>query len=525
MRLGSRLGDFWGALKKGLGDSNTKIVIAVLEVLATAVRAVGGDVNSSHTQIGSLLSLVMRLVGDSKAAVRMAAIACLDACVGRVSDGRMMSKLPRALSLDLACGRLEALAWCARLLESRVSVVLDVGGVEPLVPPLLDSLLHRSGEVRAQAERCLVMLYALGAGKCIDDGMRDLKPAALQTLGPMCEKAAQLAAASCARAPDDAPRRVGAGASRQVDGGGEMSDEAARPMEADVVQQQGPSPSAMRGGSRRASPAAASKSNVQGRRSMPDQSVGRVGQAPRASSPSQPLPCADSSTWRVPSVAAASPAGAAGAADATASSDAHLPWLFARTSTGWQGKRESAAAARLALSPSPSAKPLLQDTTSREIEASLVALQECLAKVAHPALLSLLFAKDWKRQHQGLGVLAAACDCDGKQGAGQAAAVLAGGDGDKARQILDHLDLMLLLCWLRLRGVQRSPLLVLGELPPGPRTYRARRVAHARLPPPACIRVSASASQRHVSSDGGCGVRGCGRAGARHARCLTCQGA
>ena len=105
-----RLGDFWSAVKKGLGDSNTKIVIAVLEVLATAVRAVGADVNSPHTQIGSMLSMVIRLVGDSKAAVRRAAIACLDACLGRVSGGRMMSKLPRALSLDLACGRQEALA-------------------------------------------------------------------------------------------------------------------------------------------------------------------------------------------------------------------------------------------------------------------------------------------------------------------------------------------------------------------------------------------------------------------------------
>lgn len=209
----ARCGDLWSALKKGLGDSNKKLLVAAMDLLAVAVPAVGPDMHHAQTQIGGLLSLVMRQLGDSKASVRSAAVACLDACKPVLRPKLIVSKLPAALSVELAVGRLQALSWCEGLLEWHMLVgggAADVS-LEPLVQPLLDSLLHRSPDVRAQAERCLAVLYACGGGKAVEAGLLDgawaCKPAVLESLRPMCDKAA--AQGATLRLQADASRQAG----------------------------------------------------------------------------------------------------------------------------------------------------------------------------------------------------------------------------------------------------------------------------------------------------------------------------
>jgi hypothetical protein len=74
-------GELWAVVRLVLKDSNKNIVVQGLALLALAVAAVGGHINQNqHTQIKSLLPLVVAALADNKKGVRDAALACLDAC-------------------------------------------------------------------------------------------------------------------------------------------------------------------------------------------------------------------------------------------------------------------------------------------------------------------------------------------------------------------------------------------------------------------------------------------------------------
>ena len=495
-------------MKKGLGDSNKKMLVAVMDLLALAVPAVGRDMHHAQTQIGGLVSLVMRQLGDSKASVRSAAVACLDACKPVLRPKLFVSKLPAALSVELAVGRLEALSWCAGLLEW---LMLGGGGaadvsLEPLVQPLLDSLLHRSPDVRAQAERCLAVLYACGGGKAVEaallDGASVCKPVVLESLRPMCDKAAaqgatlrlqadtrQQAGGSGALAAEEQAPRAGlpsgsprhacrdaspsAGAVHTPDGQSRRAGEAPphRPSPQGMLplqgQQQGGAPKAA-GAPTSGASVSTSTPQQHGRRSLRSSwSAGLPSPTPLdLDSAAKPLARASSTASRLfgasfSAIAAESCGGGA--------AESNLPWLFVR-GRGQGGGRQarSSKSASWSASPASTLKALASDSLSvAETEAGLLALRNDLALVAHPSLVSMLFSKDLKRQQEAMGLLAHAAEAwqhaedagGGEEGGG--------GDGKERREhldaMLDNLDVVLRFCWLRLRAPQRSPLIVLGR--------------------------------------------------------------
>ncbi len=85
--------------------------------------------------------------------------------------------------------------------------------VSPLLPPVMECLEHRVAEVRAGAERCLAAVIACGGLDAVNRCLRDLKPAQLKALRPVCDKAEKAAAAMSAAggaAAASAPRPEGA---------------------------------------------------------------------------------------------------------------------------------------------------------------------------------------------------------------------------------------------------------------------------------------------------------------------------
>ena len=67
--------------------------------------------------------------------------------------------------------------------------------ISPILPPVMECLEHRVAEVRSGAERCLAAVIACGGLDAVNRCLRDLKPAQLKTLRPICDKAEKAAAA------------------------------------------------------------------------------------------------------------------------------------------------------------------------------------------------------------------------------------------------------------------------------------------------------------------------------------------
>ena len=117
-------GELWAVVRLVLKDSNKNIVVQGLALLALAVAAVGAHINQNqHTQIKSLLPLVVAALADNKKGVRDAALACLDACRGRVQRELMLKNLRAAVGMEAPVGREEALRWCFVLELSKDSTV------------------------------------------------------------------------------------------------------------------------------------------------------------------------------------------------------------------------------------------------------------------------------------------------------------------------------------------------------------------------------------------------------------------
>ena len=117
-------GELWAVVRLVLKDSNKNIVVQGLALLALAVAAVGAHINQNqHTQIKSLLPLVVAALADNKKGVRDAALACLDACRGRVQRELMLKNLRAAVGMEAPVGREEALRWCFVLKLSKNSTV------------------------------------------------------------------------------------------------------------------------------------------------------------------------------------------------------------------------------------------------------------------------------------------------------------------------------------------------------------------------------------------------------------------
>ena len=89
--------------------------------------------------------------------------------------------------------REDAVKWAADFLcRADKSTGLDIS---PILPSVMECLEHRVAEVRSGAERCLAAVIACGGLEAVNRCLRDLKPAQLKTLRPICDKAEKAAAA------------------------------------------------------------------------------------------------------------------------------------------------------------------------------------------------------------------------------------------------------------------------------------------------------------------------------------------
>jgi hypothetical protein len=460
-------GELWASLKARLKDSNKNLAILVLVLLAKIADAVGPCVDKYAKHI---MPNMLALISDNKKAVRDAVIQCLSTWSKHLAAETMLKHLPAALQVEAPQSRQEALRWTTSYLSHLATASLtsaqasvDISG---LLQPVVDSLMNRTSEVRVEAEQCLVEMIKLGGANALANLLRDLKPALAQTLRPLCDKAAVLASCSSGchavvdhtselQPGDDSEGSRGLGSGHgdaqatpcaQVDTcAAAGSDLEASPLHL-VIDDSSRASGQNHGPLVLSSPAAAAAQRQRkswSRSTTPP----RAGRSLGCALPGSTRPATGESVYR------------ANNGEVRRSASAGVGLSFASTSSAEQARAESApewlfirngakqARERRHLAAVGAKARMLQGVDAREIERMLGALQDAMAPVTHPELLSALFSKDLKRQADGLRLVAVGCE-----------------EEDTWDSIWDNLDLVLRLCSIRLVGVQRSPLMLLTAM-------------------------------------------------------------
>jgi len=189
-------GELWGAMKARLKDINKNLAIQVVALLGKIAAAVGAPVEKYAKFV---MPNMLALIADNKKQVREAVVACLSAWGERVSIECIVKHIPAALSVESPAGREDSARWLSEYLRARVAPATAVD-LSSVLPPVMDSLNHRVTEVRATAEACLTAIIACGGKQLMELHLRDVKPAQLKGLRPLCDKA-EKAAAAIASAP------------------------------------------------------------------------------------------------------------------------------------------------------------------------------------------------------------------------------------------------------------------------------------------------------------------------------------
>jgi cytoskeleton-associated protein 5 len=184
-------GEMWAALKARLKDSNKNLATQVLALLGKIADAVGPSVDKYSKHV---MPNMLALISDNKKTVRDAVVQCLAVWARHISSETVIKYLPIALTVESPAGREDAFKWAADYLAARdKSEPVDL---TPILVPVMDGLVFRTAEVRNGAERCLSVIYEGGGKQAINNVLRDMKPAQLKGVKPICEKAEKAAASA-----------------------------------------------------------------------------------------------------------------------------------------------------------------------------------------------------------------------------------------------------------------------------------------------------------------------------------------
>ena len=177
-------GELWASLKARLKDTNKNLSIQVLSLLGKIADAIGPSADKYAKYV---MPNMLALISDNKKTVRDAVIACLSSWSKHITSETMIKYLPIALSVESPAGREDSFKFAADYLEA--STKSDQMDLSPILMPVMDGLVFRVAEVRNGAERCLAAIYMCGGKTAINNVLRDMKPAQLKGVRPMCEKA------------------------------------------------------------------------------------------------------------------------------------------------------------------------------------------------------------------------------------------------------------------------------------------------------------------------------------------------
>ncbi|CAL8357879.1 unnamed protein product [Lota lota] len=199
------IGDLSLALKGRLNDSNKILVLQTLTMLQQLATAMGPGLKQ---HIKSLGIPIITVLGDSKANVRAAALATLQAWVEQtgMKDWLEGDDMSEELKRENPFLRQELLGWLAEKLPNMRTVP---GDLMLCLPQLFACLEDRNGDVRKKAQDALpVFMMHLGFDK-MTKAAGKLKPASKDQVAAMLEKARAVMPAKPA-----APSKAGDGAGK-----------------------------------------------------------------------------------------------------------------------------------------------------------------------------------------------------------------------------------------------------------------------------------------------------------------------
>ncbi|XP_059917164.1 cytoskeleton-associated protein 5 isoform X3 [Gadus macrocephalus] len=199
----ANIGDLSLALKGRLNDSNKILVLQTLTMLQQLATAMGPGLKQHIKPLGIPIITVL---GDSKANVRAAALATLQAWVEQtgMKDWLEGDDMSEELKRENPFLRQELLGWLAEKLPNMRTVP---GDLMQCVPQLFACLEDRNGDVRKKAQDALPMfMMHLGFDK-MTKAAGKLKPASKDQVSGMLEKARAVMPAKPA-----APSKAGDGA-------------------------------------------------------------------------------------------------------------------------------------------------------------------------------------------------------------------------------------------------------------------------------------------------------------------------
>uniref|UniRef100_A0A8C5APV6 TOG domain-containing protein n=1 Tax=Gadus morhua TaxID=8049 RepID=A0A8C5APV6_GADMO len=201
----ANIGDLSLALKGRLNDSNKILVLQTLTMLQQLATAMGPGLKQHIKPLGIPIITVL---GDSKANVRAAALATLQAWVEQtgMKDWLEGDDMSEELKRENPFLRQELLGWLAEKLPNMRTVP---GDLMQCVPQLFACLEDRNGDVRKKAQDALPMfMMHLGFDK-MTKAAGKLKPASKDQVSGMLEKARAVMPAKPA-----APSKAGDGAGK-----------------------------------------------------------------------------------------------------------------------------------------------------------------------------------------------------------------------------------------------------------------------------------------------------------------------
>lgn len=198
----ANIGDLPLALKGRLGDSNKILVQQTLSILQQLATAMGPGLKQHVKALGFPIITVL---GDSKANLRAAALATLQAWVEQtgMKDWLEGEDLSEELKRENPFLRQEVLGWLAEKLPTLRTVP---GDLMVCVPQLFACLEDRNADVRKKAQEALpTFMMHLGYDK-MNKATGKLKPASKDQVVAMLEKARTVMPAKPA-----APAKTGGG--------------------------------------------------------------------------------------------------------------------------------------------------------------------------------------------------------------------------------------------------------------------------------------------------------------------------
>ncbi|XP_070686907.1 cytoskeleton-associated protein 5 [Pempheris klunzingeri] len=181
----ANIGELPLALKGRLGDSNKILVQQTLTILQQLATAMGPGLKQHVKAIGIP---VITVLGDSKANVRTAAMATVQAWVEQTGMKEWLEgeDLSEELKRENPFLRQEVLGWLAEKLPTQRTVP---GDLMLCVPQLYTCLEDRNGDVRKKAQDALpAFMMHLGYDK-MNKATGKLKPASKDQVVAMLEKA------------------------------------------------------------------------------------------------------------------------------------------------------------------------------------------------------------------------------------------------------------------------------------------------------------------------------------------------